>query len=569
MRILLAALTGLLCSVSLTALLAAPAAAAESAERIVVAQAQPQPLTEEQKKKIQQQHQKGQGQGQGQHQKGGQPEGQKRQTTQPQPKPAPKVLTPTPTPKVFPKATTTPPPLPKATTTTPPSMAPKTTAPALTTAPAPKVLDTPAPGAKLKKGPAPVGATTTAPQGGTAATTQQTAPKTFNRDERGRFRKFGNQPPAAGPAAGGATAVKVPQGAYKQVTRTTTTTTTFKKVDDIKSNRQVKVEGGVKVITEPGNRTIIRQDNRVVIRNDETNRFRLFGSNVKTVPTRNGLNMTTVVRPGGVKIISVMDARGNLVERRRWWNGRSVRLIDNRRVWGPGAKIGLGVGIGLGIAALTVALAPPVHALPRRQYIVEYADASPDDLYEALSAEPVERLDRRYSLEEIRYSVSLRDRMRRVDLDINFDTGAWDVTPDQYSRLERIARVINRIIEKNPEEVVMIEGHTDAIGESEDNLSLSDRRAESVATILTREFDVPPENLVTQGYGEQFLKVPTQGPERANRRVTIRRVTPLMAREESAGPGDRDDMDGDGGPRDRDDDRGGRDRDGDRYEDRR
>jgi regulatory helix-turn-helix LysR family protein len=32
----------------------------------------------------------------------------------------------------------------------------------------------------------------------------------------------------------------------------------------------------------------------------------------------------------------------------------------------------------------------------------------------------------------------------------------------------------------------------------------------------------------TQGYGEQYLKIPTDGPERANRRVTVRRITPLL-----------------------------------------
>jgi outer membrane protein OmpA-like peptidoglycan-associated protein len=41
---------------------------------------------------------------------------------------------------------------------------------------------------------------------------------------------------------------------------------------------------------------------------------------------------------------------------------------------------------------------------------------------------------------------------------------------------------------------------------------------------------VPPENLTTQGYGEQYLKVPTEGPSRENRRVAVRRITPLLAR---------------------------------------
>ncbi|MBN9447696.1 MAG: OmpA family protein, partial [Bosea sp.] len=52
-------------------------------------------------------------------------------------------------------------------------------------------------------------------------------------------------------------------------------------------------------------------------------------------------------------------------------------------------------------------------------------------------------------------------------------------------------------------------------------------RAQSVAEILTRDFGVPAENLTTQGYGEQYLKVQTQGDSRVNRRVTLRRITPL------------------------------------------
>ena len=82
----------------------------------------------------------------------------------------------------------------------------------------------------------------------------------------------------------------------------------------------------------------------------------------------------------------------------------------------------------------------------------------------------------------------------------------------------------------------MIEGHTDAVGSDVDNLSLSDRRAETVALILSDKFSVPPENMVTQGYGEQHLKIPTDGPERRNRRVTVRRITPLLEQGQAGGP---------------------------------
>jgi outer membrane protein OmpA-like peptidoglycan-associated protein len=120
--------------------------------------------------------------------------------------------------------------------------------------------------------------------------------------------------------------------------------------------------------------------------------------------------------------------------------------------------------------------------------------------------------------------------MRSVDIDsVTFETGSWDVAPGQAQRLSIIADSIRRALQRSPNEVFLVEGHTDAVGSDIDNLSLSDRRAQSVAEILTKDFGVPPENLTTQGYGEQYLKVNTQDAARENRRVTLRRITPLLA----------------------------------------
>lgn len=86
---------------------------------------------------------------------------------------------------------------------------------------------------------------------------------------------------------------------------------------------------------------------------------------------------------------------------------------------------------------------------------------------------------------------------------------------------------MQRLLKENPGKTFLIEGHTDAVGAEVANLALSDQRAEAVATALTNVFDIAPENMETQGYGEQYLKVETQEPE--NRRVAIRRITPLVA----------------------------------------
>jgi outer membrane protein OmpA-like peptidoglycan-associated protein len=291
--------------------------------------------------------------------------------------------------------------------------------------------------------------------------------------------------------------------------------------------REIKEDGGKRtVIEEPDKRRIIREDGRTIIRHDETERFKRLYRDTREERGSGDTRITVAIGPGGVRIMTEVDRDGRTLRRwRRGPDGRDIVFFDNRdyyRRFGPRRPSFLDA---------IVNLAPPVIRIPRERYIVDYDRASEDDIYEALTAGPVDDFDGHYSLEEVRQSPYLRDRMRRLDLDtITFDFGSWEVDPRDYGRLERVARVMNRILRRNPDETFMIEGHTDAVGSDEDNLTLSDRRAETVAFILSEEFGVPPENLVTQGYGEHYLKVPTDGPERLNRRTSVRRITPLLAR---------------------------------------
>ncbi len=289
----------------------------------------------------------------------------------------------------------------------------------------------------------------------------------------------------------------------------------LQRVDQIRSERREVTEGGRTFIREP-DRVIIREDGRTIIRHNEVDRFRFNARDVRS--ERHGGETTTIVeRPDGSRIVTVVDEEGRLIRRsRRGPDNREVIIIDNR-YRGPARSY-------------YVDLPPPVIRIPRERYILETERASGRDIYTVLTAPPVEQIDRRYTLDEIRYSPRVRERMPRVDIDtINFESGSWAITPDQVNRLAVIADAVKQATTQNPAEVFLIEGHTDAVGADEDNLSLSDRRAESVAVALTQQFGVPAENLTTQGYGEQYLKVPAQGPEQQNRRVTLRRITPLLA----------------------------------------
>jgi outer membrane protein OmpA-like peptidoglycan-associated protein len=288
-------------------------------------------------------------------------------------------------------------------------------------------------------------------------------------------------------------------------------------IADMHNQRREVVEGGRTVYTEP-DRIIIRDPGgQTYVRGNDLYRFRYGARDIRT-DTVGGETRTVVVRPDGSEVITVVGADGSLLRRiRRDPGGRELVIIDNS--YRDPRSVG----------GFYVDVPPPVVNMPYDRYIVDAEEASPQVIYETMEAPPVQRIDRRYSLDEIRYSPNVRMQMPSIDVNtITFDLGSWTIPPDQAARLQVIADGLNQAIQRNPREVFLIEGHTDATGNDVDNLSLSDRRAQSAAELLTQQFGVPAENLTSQGYGEQYLKEQTQGPSRINRRVTVRRITPLL-----------------------------------------
>ena len=266
------------------------------------------------------------------------------------------------------------------------------------------------------------------------------------------------QPPAppSGSPAGQAQRAFVPPPAQDSARR----------LDDVRGARREVREGDRLMIQEPG-RVIIREGGRTIIRHNEVDRFRWQARDVH-IERRGADTVTVFARPDGSRIYTETDESGRLLRRyRRAPDGREVIIIDNRYSGPP--RVG----------GYFIDLPPPVIRIPRERYIVDAQYGRPDDIYGALWAAPVEHIERPYTLDEIRYSPRLLERMPRVDLDtVTFDTGSWEVTPDQVERLAVVADGINRAIAANPSEVFLVEGHTDAVGSDVDNLSLSDRRAD-------------------------------------------------------------------------------------------
>ena len=108
----------------------------------------------------------------------------------------------------------------------------------------------------------------------------------------------------------------------------------------------------------------------------------------------------------------------------------------------------------------------------------------------------------------------------RVDLpaDVLFDFDKATIRPDAAQALARLATVIRGF----PSAQVLLEGHTDSMGNDAYNLSLSQRRAEAVKTWLTGKESLAAAPLKTQGFGESkpVASNDTEQGRQKNRRVT-------------------------------------------------
>ncbi len=252
---------------------------------------------------------------------------------------------------------------------------------------------------------------------------------------------------------------------------------------------------------------------------DDRDRIGFEGDEVYYEQLADGQVRQVVIRADGTRIITVWNRYGEIVRRVKVLpDGTRVIIIyalDDRddRWRDPGDDL------------------PPFRlTIPVGEYVLYSEIADQDQIEFFLAEPPLEQAARIYSVDEVKRSARIRDTVRRVEIgDLTFDTGRATVERDQVGSLTKVANAILALIARNPGEVFLIEGHTDAVGSDESNLELSDLRAETVARLLTELYDVPPENLVTQGYGERYLKVQTDGEERANRRATVRRITPLVA----------------------------------------
>ena len=102
-----------------------------------------------------------------------------------------------------------------------------------------------------------------------------------------------------------------------------------------------------------------------------------------------------------------------------------------------------------------------------------------------------------------------------------FETGSHVLTLEAQRQLNEVAKALHD--ERLAKVTIIIEGHADSSGDSEQNLTLSARRAGAVASYLTNRWQVPWEKITVRWYGEDRPVAPNGTPEgqRKNRRIEI------------------------------------------------
>ena len=271
------------------------------------------------------------------------------------------------------------------------------------------------------------------------------------------------------------------------------------------------LDDGREVVSNTGDRVVVQgPEGGYRVYKDDDVLLRRPGADIRTETYFDGSTRTVVRRTDRTEVVTIRDVTGRVVRRATYDEaGTEIVLIDDLV---PEEEI-------------IVSELPR----PRRTPITISSRDGDAGIKVQIAVEEGRLIGRSFSLRQIRDTREVRDQAATLEMErLTFDTGSAVIRATEVRKLTEVGQTMRDLLADNPREIFLIEGHTDAVGSTASNLGLSDRRAESVALALTEYFDIPPENMVVQGYGESELLVQTEGDERSNRRVGVRLISPLM-----------------------------------------
>lgn len=131
---------------------------------------------------------------------------------------------------------------------------------------------------------------------------------------------------------------------------------------------------------------------------------------------------------------------------------------------------------------------------------------------------------------------SFESKKREATTNILFETGSVLLkSPESFQQLDIAGRSFKKAMEvgKADKWVIEVAGHTDNVGNPQNNAKLSKERAEAIRQYLLQTYGLPPTAVVAQGYGDShpIASNDTAEGREANRRVVFK-VTQKAAAEQ-------------------------------------
>jgi len=157
-------------------------------------------------------------------------------------------------------------------------------------------------------------------------------------------------------------------------------------------------------------------------------------------------------------------------------------------------------------------------------YAAEPEMPSTQNIINSLKPKPVEMdMGRTRSMGKLR-GVTLEGptQLPSLDMYITFNFGSAELTIDAKQELTKLGKALlsNELMAFS----FQLSGHTDAVGSDEANMALSKKRAQSVKQHLVQTFGIEGPRMMTKGYGESQLALPSDPQNGKNRRVQITNV---------------------------------------------
>ena len=184
--------------------------------------------------------------------------------------------------------------------------------------------------------------------------------------------------------------------------------------------------------------------------------------------------------------------------------------------------------IGLLAAALTVLVAPtfPAHAqeaVTRDDIIKRLSglEATPDLNVAALRQRALERVKSKADAVALKRPPIAAELLElpRFMVEVQFDPDASTIRPESYQTLGRIADALchSTLLRYG----FLIVGRTDATGKREYNLTLSQKRADSIRDALVNTFKISSKRLQAVGLGEEQLQDAARPTAAINQQVQV------------------------------------------------